>query len=105
MTSKHYRWQTRWRIEPNRAVHETGLVVAFDCTPGAMPRPRGQPINAPDIQAALEPKHGHNAATMIERMLREASELYGSDNPRHATLRNPLHRGKSASPPPWKLGE
>ena len=85
MTSKHYRWQTRWRIEPDarRAVHESGLVVAFDCDPGSQARPRGQPINAPDILAALTPKHGHNAATMIERMMREASEMYGNDNTRH----------------------
>lgn len=85
MTSKHYRWQTRWRIEPDarRAVHESGLVVAFDCAPGRLPRPRGQPLNAADIESALTPKHGHNATTMIARMLREASELYGNDNTRH----------------------
>lgn len=68
MISKHYRWQTRWQIAAGLATHETGLRVRL-----ADGRPA--PENADEVRAALTPKHGHNAAAMIERLLREAAEL------------------------------
>lgn len=68
MTSKHYRWQTRWRVAGGLATHETGLQVQLV---------HGQPhaANAQAVQAALAPKHGHNAAAMVQRLLREARTL------------------------------
>ena len=74
MTSKHYRWQTRWRIEGRRAIHESGLVVEFDSDPGT--RQIGIPANARKIESALRERHGHNARAMILRLVKEAERLY-----------------------------
>ena len=80
MTSKHYRWQTRWTIDvaAREARHECGLVVRFSAIPagGSCVAHSAQALNAEPVRAALAEKHGHNATAMIERMLREALELY-----------------------------
>jgi hypothetical protein len=83
MTSKHYLWQKRWTIdaEAREARHESGLIVRFLSRPGHLPTAIGE-VNRAEIQAALEPKHGHNAAAMIARMLREAAQLYGGNDGR-----------------------
>lgn len=72
MTSKHYRWQARWRHDAAAGlwVHDTGLRV--------QPRPGAPPaaLNATDTLAALVPTHGpHNAPAMLRRLLREAHQL------------------------------
>lgn len=71
MTSKHYRWQTRWQLADGLATHETGLRVRL-----AAGRPLAQ--NADEVHSALAPKHGHNAAAMVQRLLREAAQLLGA---------------------------
>ena len=81
MTSKHYRWQTRWQIDASarEARHECGLVIAFNCAPGDQVRPAGTARNADAIAAALAPSKGaHNVPPMLARLMREASTLYGS---------------------------
>lgn len=75
MTSKHYLWQKRWRLDlaAGTAVHDTGLQVRLvhtDRGPGA------EALNADATVQALAPKHGHNAPAMIQRMLREARQLH-----------------------------
>lgn len=82
MTSKHYRWQTRWQLDrtAGTATHECGLVVRFTAAAGD----DGQPVNAPETLAALAVKNGpHNAPNMLRRLLQEAAELY-NHAPRHA---------------------
>ncbi len=72
MTSKHYKWQTRWRHDTAAGawVHECGLRVR--CAPGGQP----QALNAPETLAALLPVHGgHNAPAMLARLQREAQQL------------------------------
>ena len=72
MTSKHYKWQARWRVDraAGVATHESGLIVR--AAPGAPPRAD----NAAEIVAALAPKHGgHNAPAMVARLEREARQL------------------------------
>lgn len=73
MTSKHYGWQRRWAVDhaAGTYTHECGLAVQFDGPADT----RGRALNAPQVQAALAVKNGHNAAAMIQRMLREAAEL------------------------------
>lgn len=68
--SPRYKWQTRWTIDKSAgtATHETGLMVQMM---GGQPRAN----NAAQVQQVLAVKHGHNAATMIARMLREAAAL------------------------------
>jgi hypothetical protein len=72
MTSKHYRWQTRWRHDAAAGlwVHATGLQVR--CPPGVAP----QLVNGPETLAVLLPTHGpHNAPSMLQRLAREAQQL------------------------------
>lgn len=68
--SKHHKWQTRWAVDQaaGTATHDNGLQVTLH---------RGQPraSNATQVQQALAVKNGHNAAAMIDRMLREAHAL------------------------------
>lgn len=79
MTSKHHRWQTRWRIDlaTNRAMHECGLVIQFarpDSMPGAWD---GAPVDDPDVMAQLLTKHGpHNIGPHLARLMREAGQLF-----------------------------
>jgi hypothetical protein len=79
--SPRYRWQTRWTIDAaeHQARHESGLIVEFDRAPG-LPLPHGRASNGPAIEAALAEKHGHNAPAMVQRMVREARQLYGGHN-------------------------
>lgn len=75
MTSKHYRWQTRWRVDhaAGKATHDSGLIVQFT---GAAGSP-GQAVNEADTLAALAVKNGpHNAPQMLRRLLKEAEELH-----------------------------
>ena len=75
MTSKHYRWQTRWHIDlaAGRATHDSGLIVSFTAASG----PDGQAENADATLALLAVKNGpHNAPTMLRRLLKEAATLY-----------------------------
>lgn len=72
MTSKHYKWQTSWVVDLGAATatHSGGLVVRF--VAGG-----GQAENADTILAALAAKNGpHNAPKMLQRLMREASEVY-----------------------------
>lgn len=79
MTSKHYKWQQRWRIDAGAqtAHHESGLLVRFSVPPGT-DGARGLANNEHQVIETLQPKHGHNAAAMVQRMLREAAELYAN---------------------------
>lgn len=82
MTSKHYRWQTRWQLDrtAGTATHDCGLVVRFAADTG----PDGQPANGLETLAALAVKNGpHNAPNMLRRLLKEAAELY-NQAPNHA---------------------
>ena len=72
MTSKKYGWQKRWQVHGDgTARHETGLMVRMN---------GGQATanNSQQVQAALAVKHGHNAAEMIRRLLKEANMLMGN---------------------------
>ena len=72
MTSKHHKWQTRWRLDlaARRATHESGLVVEF------APNGRAQNMNGPQYEQTLAQTHGpHNAPLMLARLLREAERL------------------------------
>jgi hypothetical protein len=73
MTSKHYKWQTRWQHHPDRGLWshtDSGLEVLLDDAG----RPRA--LNAAEAQARLAVKNGpHNAPLMVERLLREATQL------------------------------
>jgi hypothetical protein len=74
MTSKHHKWQLRWRIDraAGLATHDTGLRVRF-----AGSVARGQAENAPDVAAELGKTHGpHNTPKMLERLIREAERLF-----------------------------
>ena len=76
MTGKHYRWQTRWRVDraAGEARHDSGLVVRFDAAGAA------RAVNADEVRAQLAVKHGHNAPQMIARMLYEAALIYDSSS-------------------------
>lgn len=77
MTSRHYRWQTRWTVDAAalEARHESGLVVRFT---RAGPSLRAELVNRAETVAALTPKNGaHNAPRMVDRMEREAVQLMG----------------------------
>jgi len=73
MKSRHHGWQRRWTIDlaAGTYVHESGLQVQFYGSDDT----RGRSNNAARVQEALAVKNGHNAAAMVARMLREASEL------------------------------
>jgi hypothetical protein len=75
MTSKHYGWQKRWRLDltAGTAEHDSGLQVRIVQT---LRGPSAVALNADAIVQALAVKHGHNAPQMIERMLREAGRLH-----------------------------
>ena len=75
MTSKHYKWQTRWHVANGIATHDTGLVVSIA---GGQPRAN----NARQVIESLTPKHGHNAPDMVARLLRAAGPLMASALPR-----------------------
>lgn len=74
MTSKHYRWQTRWRVDldARRALHDSGLIVQF-----STPEGRAHAVDDPELVARLTQQHGpHNIGPMLARWLREAGQLY-----------------------------
>lgn len=72
MTSRHYKWQTRWVINATQrtCTHQpTGLVVRMDRPPVL--------INISDVAAALMPVHGHhNVPRMLTRLAWEALTLW-----------------------------
>ena len=77
MTSRKYKWQTRWTVDAAalEARHECGLVVRFTRTGPAL---RPELVNRAETVAALTPKNGaHNAPLMVDRMEREAVQLMG----------------------------
>jgi hypothetical protein len=71
MTSKHYGWQRRWAIDRAAGTgrHECGLAVRYSAG-------RIVADNQAATIAELSVKHGHNAAAMVARMLREAEALF-----------------------------
>lgn len=72
MTSRHYRWQTRWVIDTiqRTCTHQTtGLVVRMDHPPVL--------TNRAEVSAALTPVHGpHNVPRMLARLAWEALTLW-----------------------------
>ena len=72
--SRHFQWQLRWTVDHAKGIymHECGLLVRFMGDADT----RGQALNAQATQEELAVKNGHNAAAMIQRMLREAAELH-----------------------------
>lgn len=71
MTSRHNRWQARWQIDSaaGLAVHETGLRVR-------LLEGRGVAENADEVALALALQHGtHNAPAMVQRLVREGTQL------------------------------
>lgn len=73
MTSKHHKWQTRWRIDlaQRLGAHESGLRVQVS------PAGRAEALNGPAVQDSLAVRHGlHNAPLMLRRLLREAEQLF-----------------------------
>lgn len=76
MTSKHYRWQLRWRIDraAGLAVHDSGVTLAM---------PAATPLDCEPALAAMLAKNGpHNMPKMMQRLAREARELYGTADAR-----------------------
>lgn len=76
MTSKHFKWQLRWRLDlgTDTASHDTGLQVRFT------PRPGGgavaEILDPDNVTPALQAKHGgHNMPPMLARLQREALQL------------------------------
>lgn len=77
MTGKHYRWQTAWRLHAgaqlHTATHDSGLEVEFDTAGRASAR------NAAQVLQTLAVRNGpHNAPRMVQRLIREAEQLYRS---------------------------
>lgn len=78
MPSKHYRWQTRWRVDmPARsAVHESGLIVRFSA-PDRYGGADGEPVNSQEwLDQAIKKHGGHNIGPMLARLMREAGQIY-----------------------------
>lgn len=76
MTSKHFKWQARWRLDlaAGTADHDTGFQARLVQTARG---PGAEALNAEATIQALATKHGgHNAPLMIERMLREVRQLH-----------------------------
>lgn len=75
MTSKHYKWQTRWRVDraAGLATHDSGLQVTFSSG-------QAQAVNQAEALAALAVKNGpHNAPQMLKRLVREAADLWADE--------------------------
>lgn len=74
MSSKHYKWQTRWQVDLATGVctHDSGLRVQ-----GTRTREHWSvaALNWPAVERALAAKHGHNTAAMGRRLLGEALRL------------------------------
>lgn len=71
MSSKHNLWQARWDVDQhaNLATHDNGLKVRL--LDG-----QGVADNAAEIALTLVPAHGeHNAAAMVQRLVREGAQL------------------------------
>ncbi|MCV2349297.1 hypothetical protein [Paucibacter sp. Y2R2-4] len=79
MTSKHYGWQKRWRVDlaARQAVHESGLIVEYTQDPADPAAWDGELLPDPAVHAALIAKHGpHNIGPMMARLMREAGQIY-----------------------------
>lgn len=75
MTSRRYKWQTRWVIDTASriATHADGLQVNTATW---------QALNGDAYVQAMTPKNGgHNATLMLRRLMWEARELYGMPAP------------------------
>lgn len=81
MTSKHYRWQTRWHVnlDASTATHDSGLVVRFDRADDDQRAWDGAIVDDPAVMSALLSKHGpHNIGPHLARLMREAGELFSA---------------------------
>lgn len=70
-SSKHALWQARWQLDPAAgvAVHDNGLRVRLRDG-------RGEAQNAEEVTQLLAAEHGaHNAAAMVQRLVREGAQL------------------------------
>jgi hypothetical protein len=70
-SSKHALWQARWQLDPGAgiATHDNGLQV---CLRDGL----GEARNAEEIVQSLTAAHGaHNAAAMVQRLVREGAQL------------------------------
>jgi hypothetical protein len=70
-TSKHSLWQARWDIDQhaNLATHDNGLRVRLQDGQGVAE-------NAAEIALTLAAVHGqHNADAMVQRLVREGTQL------------------------------
>lgn len=80
MTSKHYKWQTRWRqvAERGTLLHDTGI----ECRVAPDGR-ASTTLTQQEAEAVLAVKNGpHNAPAMLRRLLREAEQLEATQAPR-----------------------
>ena len=73
MTSKHHKWQTRWRLDAAGAdavaTHDNGLRVRLAGTQAVAD-------NHAEVAATLAPQHGlHNTPQMLARLVREGAQL------------------------------
>jgi hypothetical protein len=78
MSSKHSLWQAKWQIDQLEgiATHDTGLKVRLD-------KGIGVADNAAETVQVIEPTHGaHNAAAMVQRLVREGEQLLIDPNSR-----------------------
>ncbi len=80
MSTRHSLWQARWQLDAltGTAVHDCGLQVRLDDgAEGSDGSERaGRADNRDDIVQALTATHGaHNAAAMVQRLVREGAQL------------------------------
>ncbi len=71
-------WQARWQVDQkdNVAVHDTGLRVRLKDGLGAAE-------NADEVVQSFAPVHGrHNAPAMVQRLVREGTQLLIDPNSR-----------------------
>jgi hypothetical protein len=78
MTSKHHGWQARWDVDQvaGLATHDIGLRVRLQ--DGI-----GMAENAEEATQSLVAVHGlHNAAAMVQRLVREGAQMLVDPNSR-----------------------
>ena len=76
MTSKRYKWQAKWRLDPaaDTATHESALVVQF--TGGLDGNMQAMMFDPQGVMPALLAHHGgHNLPLRLARLKREALQL------------------------------
>ncbi|MDR2172700.1 MAG: hypothetical protein LBE32_00575 [Burkholderiales bacterium] len=86
MAGRHKGWRGRWQVDltAGTATHDTGLVVYFGAAlDGGVPFGAGAvlPDNVAAVRVELEAKNGlHNTPQMLNRLAREAAEIWGEKN-------------------------